>query len=301
MKKILLTGASGLLGQEICRLGATILKIEGISFSNTPEIPGISFSNVDLTNESRLSDLFKKIQPQGVIHTAAISNANYCQQHPTESYKLNVTVSKWIARYCAENRLPLVFTSSDLVYDGKKGGYTEEDAVNPVSVYGEQKSEAERAVTAIYPQAAICRLPLLIGWWKDATRGHLRAFVESAKTGGTIKLFTDEWRSPLAVDSAAAGIIFALENLSGIYHLGGAERLSRFELGQKIVKTFELQETLISATRQSDVPMFAPRPRDVSLNSGKAFAKGFQPEKIGEQLQKIKPEILQNSAPFHKA
>ncbi|GIV33874.1 MAG: NAD(P)-dependent oxidoreductase [Chitinophagales bacterium] len=278
----MLTGASGLLGRHICNLAAGRWRIHGIVHKTAFDHKGVVLHKADLTRPAEVQSLFNAISPQAVIHTAAISEAGYCQQHPEESYKINVAAAVLIAGLCAEKDIPFVFTSSDLVFDGQKGNYMEEDEVNPLSYYGAQKAEAERAIRERYPQAAICRLPLLIGLGNS--KGHLHALLNTVKQGGSFKLFVDEFRSPLGCISAAEGLLLAAEKFRGIYHLGGRQRMSRYALGVKIASVMGIPLTKLEPVRQSDLQLLAPRPADVSLNSDKACAAGFIPMPIEEEL-----------------
>lgn len=283
MKKLLLTGASGFLGYNICKLSAQNWEVHGIMHHAQFDFPGITIHRQNLTDSVGLKNIFEEVKPDVVIHTAAISDANYCQQHPQESYSINVIATQLLSELCAGRKIPFVFTSSDLVFDGKKGNYNEADAVNPLSKYGEQKVKAENLVLKIYPEAAVCRMPLMIGDGRG--KGYLHAFLAKAKNGESLKLFTDEFRSPLGGMSAAKGLLFAINNLKGIYHLGGKENLSRFQLGEKIAEVFSISFSQLISAKQSEFQMAAPRPADVSLDSSKAFRAGFSPLFIHEELQ----------------
>lgn len=287
MKKLLLTGASGLLGWNICKAARHQWAVHGVVCSAAFDIPGVTLHRLNLTDTHGFKKRFTEIQPDAVLHTAAITDANYCQQHPHESYSINVIAAALLAELCAERNIPFVFTSSDLVFDGKKGNYSEADEPNPVSRYGEQKAEAEKRVLKIYPQAAICRMPLMIGDGGIGGKGYLHSFLTKAKNGEPLKLFTDEYRSPLGGMSAAKGLLLALQKFKGIWHLGGRERLSRFQLGEKIAKAFGTPLSQLIPAKQSEMLMPAPRPADVSLDSGKAYHNGFCPETIGSELRAL--------------
>jgi len=285
LKKLLLTGASGFLGYYICKAATQNWEVQGIIHHAQFDFYGITLHRQNLTDAIALKNLFSKIKPDAVIHTAAISDANYCQQHVQESYEINVIATQTLAELCAEANIPFVFTSSDLVFDGKKGDYIETDAVNPLSKYGEQKAEVENLVLKIYPKTAVCRMPLMIG--DGGGKGYLNTFLTKAKKGEQFKLFTDEFRSPLGGMSAAQGLLLAVENFKGIYHLGGKEKLSRFQLGEKIAQAFGISTSQLLPTKQSELRMAASRPADVSLNSTKAFQAGFIPFLIQDELRSI--------------
>ena len=155
-KKLLITGASGFLGWYLCQIAQEEYSVYGTYFSHQIEIPGTKTVNVDLTDENQLRQVFQDIQPTAVIHTAALSQPNFCQTHPQESHKINVIASKNIAELCADASISCIFTSTDLVFDGKNAPYKETDSVNPVNTYGEQKVMAEEEMLKCYPMTAIC-------------------------------------------------------------------------------------------------------------------------------------------------
>jgi dTDP-4-dehydrorhamnose reductase len=200
---------------------------------------------------------------------------------------VNVTATQALAELCAEKGVPFVFTSTDLVFDGKKGLYIETDTVNPISTYGEQKVEAENIIRKIYPEAAICRMPLMVGATGGNKQGYLQNFLAKAGKGEAMKLFTEEFRTPLGGGSAARGLLHAIGNFKGTYHLGGKERMSRFDLGEKIATAFGIPKDGLTPLKQAEVKMPAPRPPDVSFDSGKAYAAGFKPLLILDELQEL--------------
>lgn len=288
MKKLLLTGAGGFLGWNICRLASSRWNIFGTVFSHPIEIPGVSILQIDLTDFVGLKRIFRQVQPDAVIHTAALSNANFCQLNPEESYKINVDASVNIAGLCAEASIPCVFTSTDLVFDGLSPPYREEDPVSPVSVYGEQKALAEKNMLECHPGAAICRMPLMFGHPGPVASSFIQPMLEALQTGRELRLFVDEFRSPLSGRDAAQGLLMVLSKVSGIIHLGGMERFSRFDFGRLLAHVYDYSDPKITPCRQQDIPMPAPRSKDVSLDSSKAFALGFKPGSIENELEALR-------------
>lgn len=288
MQKLLITGASGFLGWHLCELASNKWDVYGTYFSHYLEIRGAKLIEVDLTDFAELKKIFQQIQPSAVIHTAALSQPNYCQTHQEESHSINVATSLNIAGLCADNSIPCVFTSTDLVFDGKKGSYKETDSVNPVNIYGEHKVMAEVGMLQRYPQTAICRMPLMFGNATPTATSFLQSFVKTLQEGKELKLFTDEFRTPVNGKTAAEGLLLALEKVQGIIHLGGKERISRYDFGHLLVDIFEIPSAKIEASQQKDVKMAAPRASDVSLDSSKAFELGYSPLSLREQLLQVK-------------
>jgi dTDP-4-dehydrorhamnose reductase len=284
MKKLLITGVSGFLGWHIGQLAKQEWEVYGTYFSQSIEIPDITTIKVNLANFQELQQIFADIQPAGVIHTAALSQPNFCQTHPEESYAINVTTSGNIAGICADYSISCAFTSTDLVFDGLNAPYRETDSVCPVNVYGEQKVMAEESMLKRYPMTAVCRMPLMFGMATPTATSFIQPFIKTLQEGKELNLFTDEFRTPVSGKTAAKGLLLALKKVNGIIHLGGKERISRYDFGRLMVEVLQLPNSGLKACRQQDVKMAAPRPGDVSLDSSKAFALGYQPLSLWEEL-----------------
>ena len=287
MKKLLITGASGFLGWHLCQLAKSEWDIYGTYLSHPLEIPEMKILKANLTNFQELKRIFNDVKPEAVIHTAAHSQPNFCQTNPKESHAINVIASCNIAGLCADNSIPCAFTSTDLVFDGLNAPYQEADAVYPVNLYGEQKAIAEADMLERYPMTAVCRMPLMFGAATPTAKSFIQPFIQTLQAGEELNLFIDEFRTPVSGTTAAKGLLLALEKVNGIIHLGGKERMSRYDFGQILVEVFQLPATGLKSCRQQDVKMAAPRPTDVSLDSSKAFALGYQPLSVKEELEAI--------------
>lgn len=290
MKKLLITGASGFLGWHICQIAKPKWEVYGTYFSHSLEIPGVKMVKVNLTAFQELKDIFNEINPAAVIHTAAQSQPNFCQTHPQESYTINVTASCNIAGLCADYGIPCAFTSTDLVFNGLNSHYKETDSVCPVSIYGEQKVKAEAGMLERYPNTAVCRMPLMFGIATPTARSFIQPFIETLLAGKELNLFIDEFRTPASGTTAAKGLLLALEKVQGLIHLGGKERISRYDFGKLLVDIFQISDDKLQGCRQQDVKMAAPRPADVSLDSSKAFALGYEPLCLKEELAALNRE-----------
>ena len=294
MKKLLITGASGFLGWHLCQIAKQEWEVYGTYFSHTLEIPGIKMLKVDLVDFQELKQIFDAVQPAAVIHTAAISQPNFCQTHPDESHAINVTASCNIAGLCADSSISCAFTSTDLVFDGLNAPYRETDPVCPVNIYGEQKVMAEEGMLKRYPMTAICRMPLMFGHETPTATSFIQPFIQTLKQRKELNLFIDEFRTPVSGKTAAKGLLLALEKVNGLIHLGGKERISRYDFGRLLVEVFQLAPDGLKGCQQKDVKMAAPRPSDVSLDSSKAFSLGYQPLSLREELQDLGKNFSSN-------
>lgn len=286
-KKLLVTGASGFLGWHVCQAAKQTWKITGTAFSHQRNIAGANFVKIDLTDFEAVKKIFQEIRPDAVIHIAAKSDPNFCQTHRVESRKINVDASVNLAGLCADYRIPGVFTSTDLVFNGLNAPYREGDTVCPVSVYGEQKVLAEEGMMKRHPMTAICRLSLMFGIPGPGSSSFIQPMIEVMSKGQELRLFIDEFRTPVSVTAAVAGIFLSLEKVHGLVHIGGRERVSRYEFGKLLMNIFNISSARLIPTRQKDLMMAAPRPPDVSLDSTKAFSLGFKPLPLSDELRKL--------------
>jgi len=287
MKKLLVTGASGFLGWNICQLAQHSWQVYGTVHTKTVTIPHTTVCPVDLGDSQGLRSLIEAIRPDGIIHTAAMSSPNRCQLEPETAYAINVTASHHLADLCAEWNIPCAFTSTDLVFDGQHPPYRETDPVCPINHYGEQKVLAEVGMRSRYPATAICRMPLMFGYAPYAS-SFIQPFLRTLREGNPLSLFTDEIRTPASGTTAAQGLLLALETVQGTLHLGGQEALSRYEFGQQLVEVLQLEGAKLTPCRQADVPMAAPRAPNTSLDSSYAFSLGYSPRSIRDELAALK-------------
>lgn len=284
--RVLVTGASGLLGTHLC----AVLLAEGheviaVSHAQTlPESLATYRIRQDLCDRELLPVLLQNLRPSAVIHAAALADPQQCEEQPLLSRRLNVELTRQLAQLCAERRLPMAFTSTDLVFDGRRGNYSEHDPVNPINRYGEHKAEAEQLVRQEHPGALVLRLPLMFG------RGGLRpspleTWLEQLDQGQTLNAFVDEFRSAVDYRTAAQGIVHTLFSQSGrLLHLGGIETLSRHQLVARVAQLFGRHPEQVATRRQAEFTFRAARPRDVSLDSRIARSLGYRTPFLDEML-----------------
>jgi dTDP-4-dehydrorhamnose reductase len=285
--KLLITGASGFLGWHLCQAAQANWQVYGTYLRNCPTIVGVHLRQLDLSDPSATGEYFDQLRPDAVIHTAAQSQPNFCQIHPQVSAAINITASLHLAEQCATLAIPLLFTSTDLVFDGQSPPYKESDPVSPLSVYGKQKVHAEQGILNRHPGATICRMPLMFGAAPTAP-SFIQSFVKTLRARQSLQLFADEFRTPVSGETAAAGLLLLLAcQVTGIIHLGGSQRLSRYQFGQILAEVLQVSPTLLIPCSQADVPMPAPRPADVSLDSNLAGSLGHAPDSVKSQLLAI--------------
>jgi dTDP-4-dehydrorhamnose reductase len=227
---------------------------------------GLTRPRLDLTDSAAVQAAFQADRPGVIIHCAALSRSVVCEADPRLARQLNVEVTACLADLAAE--VTLIFLSTDLVFDGKQGHYRETDTVNPVSVYGESKAAAERIVLA-NPRHCVLRTSLNFGCSPTGDRSFNEEMRRAWEDGRTLRLFTDEFRCPIPAEVTAR---FTWEmtklNRSGLYHLAGAERLSRWEIGRLVAASWPNLAARIEAGSVRDFKG-PPRSPDTSLDCSK--------------------------------
>lgn len=287
MKTLLVTGASGFLGFNICRMVRNDWRTFGVYFSHRVAIEGVSMVQCDATRWRELKELFRKTRPDAVIHAAAVAKPNLCQQDPSLSRAVNIDASVNIAGLCADYSVPCAFISTDLVFDGLNPPYVEDDPVSPVSIYGEHKVQAEAAMLDRHPETAICRTALMFGDDSSLSPSFIQPMIAAMRENRPQQLFVDEFRTPVNVSSAVRGILLALATARGRIHLGGSERISRYDFGLMLRDVLGMGASPILPAKREEVPMAAPRPQDVSLDSSRAFKLGFRPKPLRAELEDL--------------
>jgi len=242
---------------------------------------------LDLCDKEVLDSLLRQMRPDAVIHLAALADTGLCEEQPLLSRRLNVEVTRQVADHCGATGCLLAFASTDLVFDGRRGNYSELDQVNPINRYGEHKCEAEQVIRERCPQALILRLPLMFGQGLYRP-SPLQQWLTRITAGGTLYGFADELRSSVDYAAAAEGIATLIGRVRGqTLHLGGLETLSRLHLMRAAAQAFGLDPDAVESRLQADVPTRAARPRDVSLDSRQARLLGYRTPVLTDALRQM--------------
>lgn len=291
--KIMITGGSGLLGQY---LNIELSKNNDIlSLYNFHPGNCIYFNNLktDLLDFQRLETAFKSFMPEIVVHTASISKSDLADKLPREYViGVNVNVCEKIAELCYKYEAKLIYTSTDLVYDGDQGSMLEETAaLNPVSFYAETKLAGEEKIMAACENYIILRTALLYGFGLNHSENHFRQMYLNLKTGRPVKLFCDQFRTPLSLKNAA-GIISELtrKNITKeIINFGGKERVSRLDIGMILCEEVELDKSLIVKISMDEVENI-PKVADVSMSTIKLNSLGIWQASIRHSVRELLSE-----------
>ncbi|OGD54858.1 dTDP-4-dehydrorhamnose reductase [Candidatus Bathyarchaeota archaeon RBG_13_38_9] len=291
--KILVTGASGLLGSKIVRL-ATKKDHEIFSgyFNNIPDHgQPIKF---DLQDKETIYHAITKIKPNVVIHCAALTDVDTCETNKTLTKKINIDGVKTIAEITSKLNSFLVFISTDYVFDGKQGNYRELDKTNPINYYGYSKLLGERIIAETNTDYLISRVSVIYGNKPASGKINFALWlINNLKNNRDVKILTDQFISPTFNTNLAEMLLEASEKrLKGIYHMAGASKVSRYEFAEKLADTFNLNKTLIKKVKLDDMNWKARRPKDTSLDISKAQKDlKMKPIKLDDALESLKEEI----------
>lgn len=273
--RILLTGASGLVGAAVARRAAVDgHEVTGCVHRFAGHITGLARQvSVDLTDPAAVHEAALAARPEVIINCAAVAEPPACATDPAGSEKLNVQLPAWLAQHAAAHGVRLIHLSSEQVFDGGRySSYAITDTPRPLNLYGEQKLAGERAVLAAMPtRAVIVRLPLLTGDSANHQRSlHERYFMDW-QAGRTPRLYTDEHRQTCSAGEVAAVLVAlcARPDIHGLRHWAGADLLTRHEIARRMRAHFRLGETvapLLAVTRAETPAVSATRPACLALN-----------------------------------
>jgi len=285
----LVTGASGLLGNKIVELAKNDYTV--IPLHKTKPLHSNSLK-LDITKAIEVLNLFSKLKPDAVIHTASETNVDKCEIQKDHALKVNVEGTRNVASACSKLGAKLIYISTDYVFDGEKGNYNEQDKPNPINYYGVTKLEGEKQVTQNCQKYFILRTSVLYGWhpWKQ---NFATWVINQLKQDKEITVVEDHYNTPTLADNLAEITLEAIQkDLQGLYHASGSERISRYAFAKQIAKAFNLDQNLVKPIKMSQLTAWvAKRPKDSSLNTDKIQKKlKTKPLNVTEGLNRMKKE-----------
>lgn len=282
--RLLVTGGSGYLGDWVVRLARTGWDVTATYLSHPVEGVGVSWRRLDVRDRSAVAALVAQVHPAVIIHTAAVNPGAGRDFRAT-----NIAGTYHVARAAAEWDARLVHVSTDVVFDGEQGDYVEEDAPSPITTYGRSKARAEEMVERAGAEAIVVRTSLIYGWRPEIDR-QTRRIMDKLAADEPVRLFTDELRCPIWVETLAAALVeLAGMDVTGFLHVAGAQALNRYEFGQRLLRFHDVDPaSLVPAlSRESGLN----RPLDCTLDISRALALLATPlPGIDEVLSSRSPE-----------
>jgi dTDP-4-dehydrorhamnose reductase len=290
MKKVLITGGSGLLGQYLNIKVSSKHELLTTYNTNTGNCKEFSSKKINILDKNELHKLFEEFNPDVVIHSAAIANPVPKENQTSKDYfNINVTSTKNIAQLCEKYKAKLIYISTDLVYAGYKGSFLKEDAkLIPASLYAETKLVGEIKVKESTENFLILRTSLLYGFGLNHSQCHFQQMFNDLQSNKPIKLFIDQFRTPISLKDASRIISeLAKMDIKGeTINLGGLEKVSRYELGEILCSIAGLDKNLLHQIKMNEIHNY-PVVEDVSLNTEKLQSLGLKSRSLEENIFEI--------------
>jgi dTDP-4-dehydrorhamnose reductase len=290
--KVLITGSNGLLGQKLIDLMAPMQDVTLIATSNGNNRYPVGknefdYFPMDITSLEEIKSVFSKTNPDFVINTAAMTNVDQCESEKENCWKLNVEAVSHLLEACRESNSFFLHLSTDFIFDGENGPYSEEDVAKPVSYYGESKLASEKLITDSKIDWAIARTVLVYGIAHDMSRSNIILWVKnSLENKKEIKVVNDQWRTPTLAEDLAIGCYLILKKrATGIYNISGKDFLNPYEMAVKTANFFNLDMSTMTEVDGSTFSQPAKRPPKTGFILDKAIRNlGYNPRSFDEGI-----------------
>jgi dTDP-4-dehydrorhamnose reductase len=297
--RILITGSNGLLGQKLVKLITDQSNHELIATArNHNRLPfkkGYIFESLDITIEHQVMAVVEKHQPDVIINTAAMTNVDQCETEKNGCWKLNVIAVEHLIKASEKHKAFLLQLSTDFIFDGEDGPYSEEAKANPISYYGESKLAAENLIIDSKIDWAIARTVLVYGIAHDMSRSNIILWVKkSLEEAKDIQIVDDQWRTPtLAEDLAAGCLLIAEKKANGIFNISGDDLLTPYEMAVKTAEFFKLPQTTMTKSDSTKFKQTAKRPPKTGFILDKAKRDlGYKPHTFEEGIKTLAAQII---------
>ncbi len=295
MENVLITGVNGFLGQHLASLllnkGYYVTGIgkgeNRLPFSNHASFV---YYSADITDDLLMQGLLQKEKPSVIVHAAAMTQVDECQLNQEKCESVNVTATAQLLVTAEAFCKHFIYVSTDFVFDGEKGDYSEEDNLNPLNWYGFTKVQAESVVETSTVPFAIVRTCLVYGNALSGTRSNVIGWVkENLENKSHIRVVSDQWRTPTYIEDLAKGILLIIQTTStGIYHISGKDKLTPYTMAMATAAYFNLDNSYIEKVDASTFQQPGKRPLKTGLNISKAMDElGFDPINFNEGLKKM--------------
>ena len=274
--RILVTGASGLLGLNLCLKEVKEHDIYGIVHQT--QLANVPFTLIrqDLTNKNALGKVFNQTEPELVVNCAAMANVDRCEKNPIPAAMINSEVPGYLAKNCAERAIPFIHISTDAVFDGEKGNYKEIDVPNPLSIYAKTKLEGEKRVLNANPSALIARVNFF-GFSVTGRRSLAEFFLRNLVSNKRVNGFIDILFSPMYVNDLIDTLFnMVKKKLTGIYHVVSSNHLSKYDFGMLISEKFNLDGSIITPESYLKGNLIAKRSPNLFLDVRKLLSTGIE-------------------------
>lgn len=282
--KLLITGSNGLLGQKIvdqCLAKHIAFLATSSGANRNSKCPEQAYEELDVTDEQNIEEVLKGYNPSHVIHTAAMTNVDQCELHPEACDLINRQAVQMLAKCCQKLGIHFQMLSTDFVFDGLAGPYTESDQPNPLSVYARSKTEGENIVQQLDGLSySIVRTIIVYGKGEQLSRSNLILWAKEAlEKGDALQIVDDQFRAPTWADDLAWACVRICElDQTGIFHIAGPETLSIYQIVERVAAYYQLSMTQVSKLSSATLQQPAKRPPHTGFILDKArTVLGFEP------------------------
>lgn len=297
MKRVLVCGSNGLLGQRLAWLfdGADGYEVLHSSHhrSFVQEDILLDYTQLDISNRGDVRSLVSSYRPDVILNAAAMTNVDACERERELAWKMNVTAVENLVDVCRRIDAKLVHVSTDYVFDGRNGHYLESDRVNPINYYGKTKLAGENVVLAGDIDHAVLRTILVYGTGESVRNNFALWVINNLNDGLPIRCAEDQVSNPTYVADLAIAMKQCVDlEASGVYHIAGAEPVSRYAFAMKAASVFGLDDSLIERVRSTDLKQMAPRPLHTTFDISKARKElAYHPVNVVQGLKLLQEEL----------
>jgi dTDP-4-dehydrorhamnose reductase len=273
VKTVLITGANGLLGQKLVKDFHPQYKV--IACDLQPQsylsFPDLAHESLNITDRRKLGFQISLYHPEVVINAAAYTDVDGCEIHKDEAWAVNVGGVKNLVDLCRKEKIKLIHLSTDYVFNGEEGPYSEDALPDPVNFYGETKLESEKIIKDSGIDFLIIRTNVLYGFGNRVKPNFFLSLLDKLSKNEKIKVVTDQFNNPTLADNLSSCILeMVKKDVSGVYHIAGSEYLSRYDFAVKVAKSFDLHKNNILPTRTELLQQQAKRPYRGGLKTDRA-------------------------------
>lgn len=297
--KLLITGSNGLLGQKIvkrCLKHQIPFVATSKGENRNPDCPPSNYFSLDITKKAEIELLFAQQKPTAVIHTAALTNVDYCEENPEECFDVNVIATKFLFEASKHIQSHFELVSTDFVFDGEKGNYSEEEPTNPLGVYAKSKVAAEQILqNDPYKNWSIARTIIVYGTGFGLSRSNMILWaLEALPKGDLMRLVNDQFRAPTWADDLAYGCVeIVLRKQQGIFHLSGPVTRSIDQIVMEIGRILNLDKLSVETISSNTLNQAAKRPPKTGFNLSKAEKLlDYCPKDLKETIPILQQEVI---------
>lgn len=297
-KRVLITGSNGLLGQKLIDVFKNNHRLLATSLGNCllSDISDFEYQPLDITNKDAIDRLFDEFKPDAVVNSAAMTDVDGCEDNKSTCDDLNVHAVDFLVQACQRNQAHLVHISTDFIFDGNDGPYSETDEPNPLSYYGLSKLKSEKILYQSTIKWTILRTIILYGTAENLQRNNIVLWGRSAlKEGKPLNIIDDQFRAPTLAEDLAQACFLAIEKeATGIYNASGKDIMSIYEMIERMADFYQCDKSHINRISSSTLNQKAKRPPKTGFILDKSMNElGYQPRSFEEGLHILELQLTE--------